>query len=73
MIHTPEELRYEPVGWGRPQIRQGRSANRRPLLGPVSRELITAADEEYGQLLVTNLVSEPISSRLDSDDSRWRV
>ena len=27
-------------------------------MGPVSRELITAADEECGQLPVTNLVCE---------------
>ena len=73
MVHAPEELRYEPVGWGRPQIGQGRSANRRWLLGSVSRELITAADEECGQLLVSNLIGEPITSRLDSDGSRWRV
>jgi len=46
-------------------------SNRRRLLGPVGRELIT--DEECGQLLVTNLVCEPISSRLDADGSRWRI
>jgi hypothetical protein len=73
VVHAPEELRYEPLDCGRPQIGQGRSANRRWLLGPVNRALITAADEECGQLLVTNLVRKPISSRLDADGSRWRV
>jgi hypothetical protein len=74
MVHAPEELRYEALDWGRPQIGQGPSTNRRWLRGPVSRELITAAaDEECGQLLVTNLVCEPISSLLDADGSRWRV
>ncbi len=66
-------MRYEPVGWERPQIGQKESASRQWLLWSVSRKLITVVGEECGQLLVTYLVCEPISSRLDADGSRWRV